>query len=196
MKRPYHHGALREALLAAAEVILERDGVDALTLRGAAREAGVSHGSPAHHFGELSGLLTELAATGFIRFHGRLQAEIEAAGPHRRARLVGLCRSYVEFARDSPGLFQLMFRSGRLDWSRPSLATAGANAFALLTEQEEEQSPVDVSAKHLVAATARWSLAHGLAMLLIDGRLEPIMERVSGPDLETLVEAVLTNGLP
>ncbi len=42
MNRPYHHGALREALLAAAEVILEHDGVEALTLRATARKAGVS----------------------------------------------------------------------------------------------------------------------------------------------------------
>ena len=195
MNRPYHHGALREALLAAAEVILERDGVEALTLRGAAREAGVSHGSPAHHFGDLSGLLSELAATGFVRFHERLQAEAEAAGPHPQSRVVGLCRGYVGFARDSPGLFQLMFRSGRLDWSRPALAAAGANAFALLMEQGGEKPIAGFGATHLATATARWSLAHGLAMLLIDGRLGPIMERVSGPDVETLVEAVLTSGL-
>lgn len=195
MNRPYHHGALREALLAAAEVILERDGVEALTLRGAAREAGVSHGSPAHHFGDLSGLLSDLAATGFIRFHERLQAEAEAAGPHPRACVVGLCRGYVDFARDSPGLFQLMFRSGRLDWSRPALAAAGAGAFALLINQGDEEPPAKFDAAHLVAATARWSLAHGLAMLLIDGRLGPITEKVAGPDVETLVEAVLTKGL-
>ena len=126
MKRPYHHGALRETLLAAAETILERDGVEALTLRGAAREAGVTHGSPAHHFGDLSGLLSDLAATGFVRFHARLQAEAAVTGRNPKTRVVCLCRGYVQFARDSPGLFQLMFRSGRLDWSRPALATAGA----------------------------------------------------------------------
>ena len=195
MKRPYHHGALRESLLAAAETILERDGVEALTLRGAAREAGVTHGSPAHHFGDLAGLLSDLAATGFVRFHTRLQDEASVASLNPRARLIGLCRGYVQFARDSPGLFQLMFRSGRLDWSRPALATAGANAFALLMEQEGEAPPVDFGVAQLAPAIAHWSLAHGLAMLLIDGRLGPIMEKASGPDVETLVEAVLTNGL-
>ena len=41
-KRPdtYHHGSLRKALLQAAERILERDGIQGLTLRAAAREAG------------------------------------------------------------------------------------------------------------------------------------------------------------
>ena len=194
MKRPYHHGALRDALLAAAETILERDGVDALTLRGAAREAGVTHGSPAHHFGDLSGLLSDLAATGFVRFHARLQAAAATAGPNPKTRLPGLCGAYVGFARDSPGLFQLMFRSARLDWSRPALAAAGANAFALLMDAGAPAADYPSGAQ-LAAATARWSLAHGLAMLLIDGRLGPITDKVSGPDVETLIEAVLPEGL-
>src|SRR5215471_18022333 len=65
---PYHHGALREAMLEAAERILERDGIAGLTLRAAAREAGVSHAAPKNHFGDLRGLLSELAAVGFARF--------------------------------------------------------------------------------------------------------------------------------
>src|SRR5213079_782408 len=53
---PYHHGALRDALLLAAERVLERDGLAGLTLRAVAREAGVSHAAPTHHFGDLTGL--------------------------------------------------------------------------------------------------------------------------------------------
>ena len=58
--KSYHHGALHEALLSAAETILCRDGLAALTLRAIAREAGVSHGVPAHHFKGLSDLLASL----------------------------------------------------------------------------------------------------------------------------------------
>src|SRR5262247_2189594 len=66
---PYHHGALRDALLQAAEKVLERDGLPGLTLRAVAREAGVSHAAPTHHFGDLTGLLSELAATGYRQFN-------------------------------------------------------------------------------------------------------------------------------
>src|SRR5580693_8015630 len=68
----YHHGALRDALLEAAERVLERDGLPGLTLRAVAREAGVSHAAPTHHFGDLSGLLSELAAIGFQQFNAAL----------------------------------------------------------------------------------------------------------------------------
>ncbi len=199
MAQPYHHGALRAALLKAAEAILERDGIAALTLRAAAREAGVSHAAPAHHFGSLSGLLSELAASGFVRFRARMQTEAEAAGSEPRARITGLSRGYVGFARACPGLFLLMFRSEQLDWANPALSIAGAAAFAFLMQAEAEPT----AARHaspdfgsLLAATARWSLVHGLSRLLIDGRLEGVVDRVlPGTDIETLIEGVLNNGL-
>src|SRR3954464_5676258 len=77
---PYHHGALRDALLKAAETVLERDGLQGLTLRAVAREAGVSHAAPTHHFGELTGLVSELAAIGFRQFNAAMAAA-DSSGP-------------------------------------------------------------------------------------------------------------------
>ena len=88
-----------------------------------------------------------------------------------------------------------MFRSGLLDWSRPALAAASAGAFALLVEEEGQAPSAQISVAHLTTVTARWSLAHGLAMLLIDGRLGPIAEKTTGTDIEDIVEGVLTKGL-
>ena len=191
--QPYHHGSLPAALLKAAEVILERDGISALTLRATAREAGVSHAAPAHHFGDLSGLLSELAASGFARL--REFAKIQAANVHtaRRALLAEHARGYVEFARAYPALFQLMFRSERLDWGNPALASAGASAFALLTLPETEVAEADTQLgfQELVAATARWSFVHGLATLLIDGRLAALMGKVPGTSIEALIDELL-----
>ena len=86
---PYHHGALRDALLQAAERVLERDGLAGLTLRAVAREAGVSHAAPTHHFGDLTGLVSELAAIGFRQFNAAMAAAGAAgslAGARRRWR--------------------------------------------------------------------------------------------------------------
>jgi AcrR family transcriptional regulator len=187
MTPAYHHGALREALLQSAEAILDRDGVGALTLRAAAREAGVSHAAPAHHFGDLTGLLTALAAAGFARLRARLQAGIDAAGPDADAQLIALGHVYVGFARTYPGLFQLMFRSERLDWSSPELVAAGDSTFALLTENEPGGS---APAATLVVAMSRWSLVHGLATLLIDGRVIPFAEKAQ-VDTDHLIERVI-----
>ncbi len=179
--RPYHHGSLREAMLQAAERILDREGVPGLTLRAAAREAGASHAAPKNHFEDLTGLLSELAAVGFNRFTERLRAAADAGAPPQ-VRLSALGRAYVEFAVANPGLFQLMFRSERLDASRPALRDAMETAFDVLSSavsairQEPATSATDLSrAAEIVRA---WSMVHGFAMLLLDGRLAPILHRL------------------
>ncbi len=180
-------------MLEAAEVILERDGIAALTLRAAAREAGVSHAAPAHHFGDLSGLFSELAASGFLRLRDYAERQAADILPGSGSLLAAHSRGYIEFARAHPGLFQLMFRSERLNWSNPSLAAAGASAFALLSLREDapgKSAPQD-GFQDLVEAAARWSFAHGLAMLLIDGRLEAMIHEVPGTSLDALIEELL-----
>lgn len=181
--RPYHHGGLREALLAAAETILEREGPDGLTLRAAARAVGASHTAPKNHFGDLTGLLSELAATGYVRFTACLHAAAEAEGqPHRALDAAG--RAYVAFALANPGLFQLMFRSGRLDRERPALKAAMDEAQALLVAvvaaayppSEFGDAVVEGGPSRTEAYTVRaWSMVHGFAMLLLDDRLAPLL---------------------
>ena len=192
-KKPYHHGALREALLEASERILDRDGINGLTLRAAAREAGASHAAPKNHFGDLTGLLSELAAVGFRRFSSRLEAAAGAAkAPEDRSRAIG--KAYVHFAIDHPGLFLLMFRGERLDLSRPSLQEAMDAATAVLAQavgsaEEGKKALTFPTAGRMAAA---WSLVHGFAMLLIDGRLAGLLSRLPGTvGVETLLDQVL-----
>ncbi len=196
---PYHHGALQEALLKAAERILERDGLPGLTLRAAAREAGVSHAAPTHHFGDLTGLLSELAAVGFRRFREALQAAADQqSGPG--ARLDAMGSAYVSFAKTYPGMFTLMFRSERLDPTRPALAEAmrasGAALGQAVGAQRQEtiaqQAPSLQQAARIVRA---WSMVHGFAVLLLDGRLREILAHLPPGESEaTLLEAIINPG--
>lgn len=189
----YHHGNLPAALLEAAELILERNGIVGLTLRAAAREAGVSHTAPVHHFGDLSGLVSELAASGFRRLHDQVAATLKNARQSRLERLKALRRGYVGFAQAHPELFQLMFGSERLDWNRPSLATAGAAAFALLAQQGEriEGDLPHASLSNVAGVMAQWSFAHGIAMLMIDGRFEAVTTKMFNADVEIVCDEVL-----
>ncbi|MGV1753528.1 TetR/AcrR family transcriptional regulator [Agrobacterium sp. CG674] len=195
--KPYHHGSLRQALLDAAEAILDRDGIGGLTLRATAREAGVSHGAPAHHFGDLVGLLTELAASGFVRLRETVLTEVDETAAQARPSTynAALGRGYIRFARAHPGIFLLMFRSERLDWSSPSLSAAGPAAFALLSSQSAGDMEEESDLEKLILASTRWSLMHGLATLIIDGRLAAMTQSVPGADLEKLIGQVLSRGL-
>jgi AcrR family transcriptional regulator len=191
--RPYHHGNLRQAMLAAAERILERDGISGLTLRGAAREAGASHAAPKNHFGDLSGLLSELAALGFDRFRAAMLAEAAgAASEAERRRAVG--RGYVRFARDNPGLFLLMFRSEKLDMQRPALRRAADEAIAVLAgvSGAAAPAPTRLSLDEAAQMAGAWAGVHGLAMLLIDGRLKALLHRLpDGTTEEDLIASLL-----
>src|SRR6202163_2832184 len=121
---PYHHGALHDALLEAAERVLERDGLSGLTLRAVAREAGVSHAAPTHHFGDLTGLVSELAAIGFRQFNAAMVAAGAAAGSMPMEKALSRAKAYVAYAQAHPGMYGLMFRNERLDMKRPSLHVA------------------------------------------------------------------------
>ncbi len=191
--RLYHHGALREALLKAAERLLERNGVQGLTLRAAAREAGVSHAAPKHHFGDLSGLLTELAIIGFERFRNYLAAGLrDDLSPPEKLGAIG--RGYVAFAKAHPGLFLMMFRSERLDMSRPALRAA-TRASQEVLESALGQGGAGGERLTLEAAgriASAWSLVHGFSILLIDGRWRPLLARLpEGTTAEDLLEAVI-----
>jgi len=192
--RPYHHGDLKAALLAEAEQILEREGIQALTLRAAARAVGVSHAAPANHFGDLTGLLSELAAVGFNRFGATLADAMEAAGEDPRVRIAAMGRAYVGFARTYPRLFALMFRSERLDLTRPALRAAIDAARLALHTAVVARAPGKASPPLKTAAqiAALWSLVHGFAMLLLDGRLDGLVRSLPGEeDADSLLDAVL-----
>ena len=192
---PYHHGALREALLQAAERVLERDGLAGLTLRAVAREAGVSHAAPKHHFADVTGLVSELAAIGFRQFGAAMAACDTAASPLER--MLARPKAYVAYAQAHPGMYSLMFRTERLDLSRPSLREAAEASFAGLANAigAMRQEPIRgelLTLEQAAAISLAWSMVHGFTMLLLEGRIDGILHRLpEGTTAEQLLEAML-----
>jgi AcrR family transcriptional regulator len=190
---PYHHGDLKSAVLADAEKILERDGLQALTLRAVARSVGVSHTAPKNHFGDLMGLMSELAAVGYLRYGAALAEATNSTTGNASDRMRAMGRAYVAFAREHPKLFLLMFHTERLDMDRPSLSAAieesrqALRASIISAAPAKPLEPVQVAAR----GTASWALVHGFAMLLLDDRLKNTMAALPGVDIDAFLEAVL-----
>ena len=193
---PYHHGDLHDALLKAAETVLERDVLGGLTLRAVAREAGVSHAAPTHHFGDLTGLVSELAAIGFRQFNAAMAAAISGGGTGLE-KAMARAKAYVAYAQAHPGMYGLMFRTERLDMTRPSLHEAASASFAGLAgavgvSLQQQMSDEALSLEHAAAIARAWSLVHGFTTLLLDGRLNDILKRLpKGNTVETLLDAML-----
>jgi AcrR family transcriptional regulator len=196
--RPYHHGDLRAALLAAAEAELAEKGIEQFSLRGVAKRAGVSHAAPAHHFGDAQGLLTALAAEGFTRFLATQRAREAAAPPGQPDRLVAAGLGYIAFATRHPALFRLMFASARPDFAAPALQEAARAAYGHLLENIAELRGIsdpreDPSA--LADATAAWAIVHGLADLLQTGRAGFLLS-LPDPERTAVLAAIIRRVLP
>jgi AcrR family transcriptional regulator len=196
-ERPYHHGALREALLEAAELVLRRDGLRGLTLRAISREVGVSHTAPQRHFKDTAGVLSELAAIG----HHRLAASMAAQAKGIRKemdRRRAIARGYVRFAVEQPDLFRLMSRNELLDQSNEALVNArrmsiGALAGTIAKGEAASERPIErIDTSRAIEMTAGWAYVHGLATLLIDGRLDSVARIADGiDDAADLVASVI-----
>lgn len=170
--RRYHHGALRQELLAAAEAVIAERGLDGFSLRETARRAGVSPAAPAHHFGDARGLLTALATDAFRRFGDALEkagAAVPGAGRTERLRAQGI--AYVDFALAQPALFDLMWRKPLLDGDDPAFRAAGERAFDLLDRlaRGESAKGAENDDAALAPSIAAWSIVHGFARLALDG---------------------------
>lgn len=159
----YHHGDLRSALVAAGLAILEEGGDPAaLSLREAARRAGVSAMAPYRHFEDKDALLVAVATAGFERF-GAALTEADAH-PDKTVAIVEQGVAYVRFALENPALFRLMF--GHSGPTRPQkLHDASKAAFSVL-----ETRVASLVAPEMAPSWAAhcWALAHGIAALCVD----------------------------
>jgi|JI10StandDraft_1071094.scaffolds.fasta_scaffold143996_2 AcrR family transcriptional regulator len=171
VKKPYHHGDLRDALLAAAEAALAEMPVEDVSLREIARRAGVSHAAPKHHFSSLGALLGEVAAMGFERFVAALdEAANRGSDQSPAARMQAMARAYLRFAMANPAVYGLMFGKREQLEPTPRMVTA---MMAAWTQLEAHVAAVVGPQRALHGATLVWSTTHGLATLKLDNRLPP-----------------------
>jgi AcrR family transcriptional regulator len=179
--RPYHHGDLRRAVLAAAVAAIPEVGPAGLSLRDLARRAGVSHAAPAHHFGDKAGLLTAVAVEGY-----ELLAEALTTAQRRTDDFLELGVAYVRFAVEHRAHFEVMFRPDLYHRDDPDLLVAqeraGAALYAGAGSVPTGQRGEDVR----VAGVAAWSLVHGFASLWLTGAVPADL----GDDPEVAARAV------
>jgi AcrR family transcriptional regulator len=177
-RAPYHHGDLRRGLLDAALHILGgagSAGSAALTLRAAARQAGVSQAAPYRHFADKEALLAAVAEEGYLSLTAAMRA---AAAPHSNlvARFAAVGQTYVRYAVEHPAQFRVMFGRELAPRERPpGVSAAAQETFALLTTaiEQAQQAGLIRPGDPGDQAIASWSMVHGLAGLLLDGRIDP-----------------------
>jgi AcrR family transcriptional regulator len=164
--RPYHHGQLRPALIAAAKALLDEGGPGAVSLRETARRVGVSPTATYRHFADKESLLVAVAVEGFHEFGAALaEAARDEVDP-----VAAMGMAYVKFALSRRCVFRLMFGPQMTNRDKyPELKTVSDQAFDWLRSavRAKASAPQDPD----LAAIAAWGLVHGLAQLFLDGIL-------------------------
>lgn len=163
---------VRAGILSASLQLMNEGGLGALSMREVARRAGVSHQAPYHYFQDREAILAELAGEGFDQLYDYMVSAVGLARD-RQSKNRAMGEGYIRFALNHPELFRLMFRSEMCDLSLYPAATAKAErCFNLPVEVLGVSGKMeDKSNPDLTPVIASWAMAHGLATLLLEGKL-------------------------
>lgn len=190
-RRGYHHGNLREALIAATLELIAAKGPAGFTIAEAARLAGVSPAAPYRHFRDAEALLAEVALRGFERLEAALsRAWASAPDPHSGFDALG--RAYLRFAREEAAYYAAMFETHLALEAHPGLQAAGDRAFAVLREAADRLVaglPRERRPPALMVALHVWSMSHGIASLFV--RSDPSRRKLPMSAEELLEAGVL-----
>jgi AcrR family transcriptional regulator len=166
---------LRRTILDASLGLIASEGLEGFSMREVARRAGVSHQAPYHHFPDRESIMAAIVAEGFTRLRDDSLAALDGVSDPF-ARLSAIGRAYLNFALNNPAHFKLMFRSEHVREDRHDEAAACAKgAFEVLANVAEEVASVSRHEARSVILTA-WSTVHGLATLMLEGKLEKALE--------------------
>jgi|TARA_B110000196_G_scaffold177806_2_gene152459 AcrR family transcriptional regulator len=187
--KQYHHGDLKASLIEAANIMLLRDGADALSLRAIAAEVGVSHMAPYAHFKNKKELIQSIAEAGFVHMAEIMESvalELKAKKALSPRELVlAYGASYLEFATSNPQLYRLMLGQVETTGRKSKKDTQAADAkkeavspfiesskkpFILLCDAFALQGDTEERVKS--QALGAWSMVHGMAALIIEGHIQ------------------------
>lgn len=195
----YHHGDLRRALVTEALRVVERRGLEELSLRALARALGVSPRAPYRHFATKEDLLAAVAAEGFRMAAAFTSERLAKAKPKDPvARLQGAVEAHVLFAVDHPAAFRVMYAPyAAVSESAPELLAARAEGHAAMMGliRECQDAGALRAGDPMQLALALWSTMHGLAVLLVEGQLGRFDRPVEASKFAALVTRLVFEGL-
>jgi AcrR family transcriptional regulator len=194
----YHHGDLRRAMIEAALRAVEREGVEALSLRAVARSLGVSPRAPYRHFATKEELLAAVAVEGIGLARAFTEERLAAVGDEPLARLRVVVEAYILFAARHPAAFKIMYAPyAMVHEEAPELLRARTEGHAELMAciVAGQQAGTIRDGDPMLLALGLWSGMHGLAVLLVEGQLGRYDRPVVVETLAASVTRFLFEGL-
>lgn len=171
-KRGYHHGNLREALVASCLQLIEERGPTGFSLSEAAREAGVTPAAVYRHFAGREDLIAEAAFQGYEIFGDLMEHAYKDGKPSSLSAFLATGRAYLAFARKYPGHYVAMFESGISIQRTPALNAAATRALGVLEKAAADLSmhiPADRRPPPQMFSAHIWAMSHGVVELFARG---------------------------
>lgn len=191
-RKAYHHGDLAQALLDAAQSLLDAGGVEAVTVRAVAREAGVAHSAPANHFKDRAALLAALATRIFQELTTEVGTALRVSSRSPRARLHAIADVVVQYALRHPHRYRLLWRGENFAAEKSPAEIAGAVLYDAVKEILGGAGTETSIDSQVIAA---WSLIHGYVSLRLEGTLVEGSDEVSGKSRAAAIVDVLIDGV-
>ncbi|WP_072393305.1 TetR/AcrR family transcriptional regulator [Hyphomicrobium sp. CS1GBMeth3] len=187
-KQRFHHGDLREALVAATRELLQEHGPDGFTLADACRRAGVTTAAPYKHFRGKQEVLQEIISRGFDELTAANAKAVAEGGPGTLAGITAMVISYLDFAVAQPAVFRLMFghksdlrKAQHVDESGNQCLKNVINEVAACSRKHSQKVDAERVAIRL------WTFVHGASCLEIDSDYERV---APGLDVRELIADV------
>lgn len=162
---------VRAGILEASIALMNEGGLGSLSMREVARRAGVSHQAPYHYFADRGAILAELAGEGFDKLTDYMVSAVGLARD-KTAKNRALGEAYIRFALNNPEVFRLMFRCEMVDLSQyPGAKEKADRCFQYVADTFGAGPATDKKSADLIPVIASWSAAHGVATLMLEGKL-------------------------
>lgn len=162
---------LRTAILEASLALIDKEGVQGLSMREVARRLGVTHQAPYHHFEGRGAILQAIVEEGFSKLGTALTRALKPGGSALE-NYAATGHAYVRFALTHSAYFRVMFRPELVPVRDPlKIVAKGDDAFAVLIDcvralqREGHVGPGDPMPMVLLS----WAAVHGIASLTLDG---------------------------
>jgi AcrR family transcriptional regulator len=172
VKRGYHHGNLRQALVDAALGLIVQNGPQGFTLSEAAKAADVTPAAVYRHFAGRDDLMAEVARQGYDIFAALMEFAYNDGKPTALAAFEATGRAYLAFARKYPGHYKAMFESGLSFNAHPDLALVAGRARGVLeiaAEKLSQHMPAHRRPPAAMFSAHIWALSHGVVELFMRG---------------------------
>lgn len=186
--KSFRHGDLKRVLFEVALGRLDEHGLEGVTIRAVAKEAGVSHGAPVNHYPDRRALLTAIAKAQFETLLADIEVRLDEAGGGDGLSIDVFANAIIDFGLRYPHRYRLLWRSDVIDHQQPELLAimdAIYDRLCAVLSKGTEGSGFDRD----TYAVALWSMLHGYVDLRLSGMFEPSKDNVSGaPRREAIVE--------